>query len=218
MNQTILHILCEGKTEKRFADKVLKPYLHPLSVKSVDIGGMHNYAQVKNNINALFKQYPDNDYEQHLFTSMFDLYALSNDFPAYKEAVQISDPYQQVEKLEAAFKEEIQSKQFLPYIQLHEFEALVFCGLEFLKADYPDKAKGIERLKEILEKYDGKPERINDSYDTAPSRRIIKEIGKQYNKPQSGTYVTAQVGIPALKERCPHFKKWMEKLEELGKQ
>lgn len=106
---------------------------------------------------------------------------------------------------------------FIPYIQLHEFEALVLCGLDFLKDLYKGRDKQIEHLKSDLEKV-GNPELVNDKPETAPSKRIIKAVegGKKklynYDKPKSGKFVTQKVGIEELRTQCRHFAEWIEKL------
>jgi hypothetical protein len=228
MSQVILHILCEGQTEDRFANSVLKAYLrsHDIAVKTTILvtnkkknsrGGIFSYTQAKNDLELLFKQHSKNTFETHYYTTMFDLYALPDDFPGYSAARTIPDCYQKVEKLEHCFAQEIKSPKFIPYIQLHEFEALVFCGLEHLLVDYPDMEKQVKNLQKVIVQYTNNTEKINDNPATAPSKRIIKEFESKhhYDKPKSGTFVTDKVGIETLKGRCPHFKEWIEKLEKL---
>ena len=101
---------------------------------------------------------------------------------------------------------------------MHEFEALVFCGLEHLLIDYPDMTKQIASLQKIVAKYDNNTEKIDDNPQTAPSKRIIKEFEKfhNYNKVKSGVLITSQIGIKKLKDKCLHFKEWIEKLEKLS--
>jgi hypothetical protein len=224
MSAIIIHVLCEGKAEKRFSNSVLRPYLQTMNHNVImettllrGSGGMGKYQQVQDDLKDLFRRYPHmgNDSAEHFFTTMFDLYGLSHEFPNYDVAMKIHDAYQKVEALEKAFYADIKEERFIPYIQLHEFEALVFCGVEHLLVDYPGKEKQIDNLRKVVTEHNGEVELINDSVHTAPSKRIESEIGEQYNKPASGAYVTQQVGIPALKEQCPHFKEWVERLEQL---
>ncbi|MDR1527442.1 MAG: DUF4276 family protein [Dysgonamonadaceae bacterium] len=228
MIPVILHVLCEGQTEDRFANNVLKAYLKNYNIivkttilvtnkKKNSKGGMLSYTQVKNDLKLLFKQHAKKTSETHYYTTMFDLYALPDDFPGYSETKKIFDCYRKVEKLEQRFANEINLHPFIPYIQLHEFEALVFCGLEHLLIDYPDMEKQVKNLQEIVLQYANNPEKINDNPETAPSKRIIKEFESKhhYNKPKSGVFVTDKVSIEGLKSKCPHFKEWIEKLENL---
>jgi hypothetical protein len=227
--KVILNVLCEGQTEERFVGKVLKDYLKKMGIvvkaqilvtnkKKNCKGGMLSYEQVKRDLTIWIKQNESIPTERHYYTTMFDLYALPNDFPDYAEALKTTDCYERIQLLEKGFANDIYNFHFIPYIQLHEFEALVFCGLDYLLDDYPDIERQIENLKKVVEtKYSNNPELINTSPETAPSRRIIKEFEKyrHYNKPKSGEFVTSKLGIDKLKEKCKHFKEWVEKLEKI---
>lgn len=228
MSIIVLNVLCEGQTEERFVSEVLKPYLKDRGIivkqrllvtnKKKNIsGGMLSYTQVKNDLAIWIKQTANNKNEIHYFTTMFDLYALPNEFPGYKEALAKTEKYQRVQTLEEAFFNDIQHKHFIPYIQLHEFEALVFCGLDKLLEDYPKCSKEVKELEKILDSYNGNPEEVNNSPKTAPSKRIIQAIGGKYNynKPKSGTTVTKAIGISNLRSQCRHFDEWLKKLEAI---
>ena len=149
---------------------------------------------------------------------MFDLYALPDDFPGYTSAQAVSDPYLRVDTLERNFADAINDRRFIPYIQLHEFEALLFCGIEHIARLYPNCEKRCQQLAIDLDHAGGNPELINNKPETAPSKRIIRAIEGDpktrynYNKPQTGKYVALNVGIDTLRERCRHFNEWIEKL------
>ncbi len=92
MRFTLLHILCEGQTEERFVKDVLSPYLQQFGIytkpillitskKKNAMGGMLSFSQAKRDLTLLRKQFNDNDNEMHIFTTMFDYYALPEDFP-----------------------------------------------------------------------------------------------------------------------------------------
>lgn len=232
MKAKIIHVLCEGQTEQGFVEEVLRPYLQAhgaTGVKSILIttnkkknarGGMLSYNQAVTDLELLRKMKPDKEYERHIFTTMFDLYALPDDFPGYEAAKVLDDPYKRVAALETDFAKAINEERFIPYIQLHEFEALLFCGIEHLAKRYPGCEKRCGQLKNDLEKT-GNPELINNSPETAPSKRIIKAIEgdkKQhynYNKPATGKDVTKSIGIDELRAQCKHFNEWIEKLINL---
>ena len=82
---------------------------------------------------------------------------------------------------------------------------------------FPDACALGEQLKKDLEKTSN-PELINNSPETAPSKRIIKAIEgdkKQhynYNKPATGKDVTKSVVMDELRAPCRHFTEWIEKL------
>lgn len=75
----------------------------------------------------------------------------------------------------------------------------------------------LQKLTQDLQKI-GNPELVNNSPETAPSKRIIKvvegdkKMRYSYNKPKTGRYVTKTIGIDALRSKCRHFNEWIEKL------
>lgn len=229
MKAKIIHVLCEGQTEQGFIEEVLRPYLQDqgiTGVKSILIttnkkknarGGMLSYKDAERDIKLLQLTKLDNEYECHLFTTMFDLYALPDDFPGFPEASTIYDSYVRVKALEKSFSEAINEKRFVPYIQLHEFEALLFCGISHLSKLYPGCEKRCEQLTKDLQKV-GNPELIDNGPTTAPSKRIIKAIEGEkrthynYNKPATGKAITKKIGIDELRAKCLHFNEWIEKL------
>ncbi len=229
MKAKIVHVLCEGQTEQGFVEEVLRPYLQDrgvTGVKSILIttnkkknarGGMLTYKDAERDMNLLRLTKQDNEYELHLFTTMFDLYALPDDFPGFAEASTIYDSYVSVKALEKSFSEAINERRFVPYIQLHEFEALLFCGISHLSKLYPGCEKRCEQLTKDLQKA-GNPELIDNGPTTAPSKRIIKAIEGEkrthynYNKPATGKAITKEIGIDELRAKCPHFNEWIEKL------
>lgn len=229
MKAKIIHILCEGQTEQGFVEEVLRPYLIEngvTSVKSVIVstnkklnaqGGMSSYTHARTDLNLMRQSNPDSSFEIHTFTTMFDLYALPCDFPGYEEADAIVEPYARVNSLEQSFANAVNDSRFIPYIQLHEFEALLFCGIEHIVKIYPKCKKPCEQLTKDLQKV-GNPELIDNGPTTAPSKRIIKAIEGEnkykYNKPATGKSVTKEIGIDELRAKCPHFDEWIESLIE----
>lgn len=230
MKDKIIHVLCEGQTEQGFVEEVLRPYLQTQGVKSVKgilittnkkknaRGGMLSYNHAVTDIGLLRQTKKDDEYARHIFTTMFDLYALPNDFPGYAVAQTIGDPYVRVNSLEADFAKDINDGRFIPYIQLHEFEALLFCGIAHIAKYYPGCDKRCKQLENDLLDAGGNPELINNGPSTAPSKRIIKAIEGDkkthynYNKPVTGKNVAKQIGIETLRAKCRHFNDWIEKL------
>ena len=229
MKAKIIYVLCEGQTEQGFVGEVLRPYLYDkgvTSVKSVLIttnkkknarGGMITYKKAERDVNSLLMTKQDNDYERYIFTTMFDLYALPNDFPGFEKVSNDVNAYVRVESLERAFFDVVGDQRFIPYIQLHEFEALLFCGISYLSELYPRCEKRCAQLNKVLEKVSN-PELIDNGPTTAPSKRIIKAIEGEkrthynYNKPTTGKYITKRIGIDELRRKCPHFNEWIEQL------
>ena len=222
-----LHVIAEGQTEKRFVDHLLAPYLGydycvdtSLVMTSKDLswgrrykGGLGNYQKVKKDIVRRLKQHHG---AGHCFTTMFDLYALPMDFPGFSESQMIIDSYQRVKQFENALADDVGDNRLIPYIQLHEFEAMIFVEPGQLVFEYPDMESKIEKLNRVLDEKNIKnnPELIDEGEETAPSKRILKIIA-DYNKPIAGVNTVERIGINAIRSKCPHFDEWLKKLEQL---
>ena len=218
-----LHLIVEGYTEQNFVDEILMPYLgHHYCIDASRVtmskdknrglqykGGLFEYAKAQKDITKRLKQHRGQD---QYFTTMFDFYHLPKSFPGYSEAQNIVDPYNKVKKLEECFAEDIGDRRFIPYIQLHEFEAMIFVDPSRLIDEYPgpDSQKGIEALMNVKTN----PELINDDPNTAPSKRILAQI-PDFNKPFAGVNTVEKIGIDAIRNKCPHFNEWLRQLENL---
>ncbi len=210
-----LNITAEGQTEEKFVKQTLSTYLGQYNI-STNVrcvltskdkrkyyrGGLISYEKAKNDIITWLKE---DNHSDVIFSTMFDLYALPQDFPKFKEAQKYTDPYQKVKHLEDAFKEDINDVRFLPYIQLHEFETLLLSKPQELKYEYFEHEDSINKLVELL-KDKRNPELINDKPETAPSKRIIKLIPEyECNKVAVGAAIANMIGVEFLKSSCKHF-------------
>jgi len=222
-----LYVTAEGYTEQRFAVDVLGPHLalYGVSVFKPRLaalgkkkgrthrGGLDTYLPVKNDICRWLKQ--DRAADAH-FTTMFDLYGLPRDFPGYDKASGKPDVFARVVALEAALLEDIDDSRFIPYIQLHEFEALLLSDPNAFACRYPDHARQIERLEQLCARFDS-PEHIDDGQQSAPSKRIGEEIPEYIRaKPTAGPIIAATIGLMTIREKCPHFNDWLTRLEGLA--
>ena len=226
MNKYIhLNITTEGQTEFRFVKDVLCKHLLPFgiycNVRSVltskeykKRGGMTSYVKVKKDIQQWMKQ--DNSADRR-FTTMFDYYALPNDFPGYVDAQKLNNPYDKIACIEKAFAEDMNDYRFIPYFQLHEFEALIYSDLDILSHEYENKANAIKHLKKVLSQapFNNNPELINDRKETSPSHRIITKI-PEYQKVSSGSLLTDLITIDKIRAKCQHFNEWLIRMENLN--
>jgi hypothetical protein len=102
--------------------------------------------------------------------------------------------------------------RLLPYIQLHEYEGLLFSDPSAFAfaIQRPELAAQFQRIRADFET----PEDINDRSETAPSKRVLK-VFPSYRKVLDGTVAARAVGINAMRESCPHFREWIERLQTL---
>ena len=103
-------------------------------------------------------------------------------------------------------------RSVLPYVQLHEFEGLLFSDVEAFGRILPDTP--VAELKLIRSEF-VTPEEINDHPDTAPSKRL-KTLIPRYQKPHVGPVVALGIGLDKIRSECPRFDAWPRSLEALG--
>lgn len=231
MNTVIINILCEGQTEERFVSKVMKPYLKDYGIvmkprilltskKKNQRGGMINYSQAKRDVENWISENRNRKSETHYYTTMFDFYALPSDFPCMDEIEKYTDAYGKVSAVERAMAEKFQVSNFVPYIQLHEFEALLFSDISKIVDRFPKQKRTITNLQKVLDDCNGNPELVNTGRTTAPSKRItavVEESRKyKYHKVQDGVNIACRIGIDVMMNKCKHFKEWIDNLIALS--
>jgi hypothetical protein len=149
---------------------------------------------------------------------MIDLYAIHHNFPGLKESeIMRQNPIKRVEFLEKSFADDINDRRFIPYIQLHEYEAYLFSDPTCFESLYDNCSDEVEELKTISDSYET-PELINDSRETAPSKRIIAQF-PDYERAKStyGPLLAESIGLEIIRNKCPHFNSWLLRLESLSK-
>ena len=63
----------------------------------------------------------------------------------------------------------------------------------------------------------GSPEMIDDEPHTAPSKRLIDFFPRYADdKSTVGVQAAVRIGLPNIRSRCPHFARWVERLEGLA--
>jgi len=224
-----INIVVEGSSEESFVNDVMVKHFVSfdkyISVRKILTGwdkannkpakgGLLKYDKLKNDINRWIKS--DKGEKDTFYTCFVDLYAFPKGSGSpYTDDIQtIKDPYKKIRALEDAIKSDIGIPAFIPYVQLHEFEAFLLVCPDRMSVLYPDKQNKIEILKKEI--CGISPEEVNESPLTAPSKRIIKLIPEyEGQKAQVGPLVAENIGMPELRAKCPHFNEWITKLENL---
>lgn len=212
-------ILVEGQTEETFIDGVLAPYFSQKGIYLTPIlaatkrvkkgpdfkGGIVSYAKVSRDLRRLL-----GDTSADMVTTMLDYYNLPDDFPQYDKRP-TGSCYQRVTHLEQALKQDIAHRKFLPYLALHEFEAMMFVSPEEITNAFPD-TEHAQILRKIKDGFNS-PEEIDE--ESPPSKRLIK-LFPGYQKPLHGYFVTDEIGITAIRQECSHFDAWLSNIEQLS--
>jgi hypothetical protein len=102
--------------------------------------------------------------------------------------------------LEREMARDIGLHNFIPYIQVHEFEALLFVEPGHF-ADWVD-SRVVEILRKVREC--NAPEDINDDPHTAPSKRILAAM-PDYQKTVHGPLIACDIGLDGFRQgaqRC----------------
>jgi Domain of unknown function (DUF4276) len=207
---TRLYVIAEGLTEVDFVTRILKPHLetrteYSTTVVAPTINGYRTYAALKKFVKTLLhSQSPD-----LRVSTMIDLFKLASDFPG-RAAVGDMQPLERVRLFEQLFAEDIADQRFFPYLQLHEFEALVLVELRTLADQHPNRRRAIDELAERLEQDFDSPEHVNG---LRPPSYWIKDAVPEYNKRVDGVATVERIGLARLRSRCHHFEHWVECLE-----
>jgi hypothetical protein len=152
------------------------------------------------------------------FTTMLDLYAIPADFPDFPDLADAPRQSAQVRvaALETAFREDLTTDRlwrFTPYLQLHEYEALLLADPDVIGRLMPDQAAhGVPAL--VADIAGLAPEDVDGGVDTAPSKRIIRHFPAYAGlKTSVGPIAASDIGLPRLRTACPHFAAWLDELE-----
>lgn len=213
-----LVIICEGPTEKEFCKDLLAPALSSYGVY-VDTPLIKQSGGGIVPWNVLKRQIEGHLYEGEAYATMLiDYYGIkdTHKFPLWEEAKSISDMSSRIQYLCKAMQDDIGPHfrhRFIPYIQLHEFEGLLFSDISKFKNCYPEEKMNYTALEEACRSFPT-PEYINNHPSTAPSKRLIAAI-PSYNKVLDGNCIAMDIGLPTIRKKCPLFNEWLTRLELL---
>ncbi|MDR3717498.1 MAG: DUF4276 family protein [Bryobacteraceae bacterium] len=218
-----LNIVVEGQTEETFAEELLGDDLgsrgvivaaHRITTSRgagrVFRGGFVTYSHLRRDLDRWRRQEQAADVR---FSTMVDLYKLPSDFPGFQESRLERDPIRRAELLESAFADDIGDRRFIPYIQVHEFEALLFSNVDAFSASFPGRVEKVAELSRAREGAHG-PEYIDDGPETSPAKRI-KAVFSDYEKVTAGVQIARRVGLDEMQRQCSHFGAWLETLRAL---
>ncbi len=222
MSNVEVYVIVEGSTEQTFIREALGPnlsckgiFLHPVLIgKPGHKGGNVTFERAKNDIGKLLKQRSD-----IYVSTMFDYFRIETNWPGRSDIQSNDTATKKAEKMEDKTLLEIKKlfpdknieKRFIPYIEMHEFEAMLFSDASKLANIL---GVSLTEIDSILSEC-GEPEEINDNQETAPSKRLQNLCYKKYRKVAMGKTIAEAIGVQTIREKCPHFNEWVKKLELL---
>lgn len=211
---TRVAISVEGQTEDEFCKNILCPYFQSKNIILIPIivttkrkkcgvkykGGCINLDRVKNEIENLL-------YEFDYVTTFYDLYGFDG-----------IDTTTTADELEQSIKELFpDTRKLIPYIQKYEFETLLFSSAEYYEDLLDSKAK--DSFQTIINTFNGEIENINNSRETAPSKRVMKvfnDSDEEYDKVFHGYSICDDIGLQNILDKAPRFKAWIETINNLS--
>lgn len=218
-----IYVVCEGKSEVLFVKDVLNLYFGNQDTVLIPVPlGSDNGKKGGGNVK------PERiltDVHRHLSkphyycTTFFDFYGLPSDFPGKSESKKAGTVVGKsqiiCDAIQDSFHKHIGDKinRFIPYVQMYEFEGLLFSDVQKFAEKMALTPKITDELQKIRDSFDT-PEHINDSQHTAPSKRILKLI-KGYQKPVNGLTIAKAIGLSTMRRECPIFNQWLTDLEQL---
>ena len=95
---------------------------------------------------------------------------------------------------------------------MYEFEGLLFSAPGHLAAgiNQPALEGQFQHIRDIF----NTPEEINNSPDTAPSKRIMA-LYQGYQKPIHGSLAAIEIGLASIRSECSRFDNWLKRIEVL---
>jgi len=193
-------ISVEGTTEERFIKRVLAPYLleKKIEARAISIGGNVHIDKIRGELKNF-------SFDFNFITTFYDFYGFKGKATGEtKETLET--------KILNGVHESIRPK-LIPYIQMYEFEGLLFSCPRSLSSNLSGDSI-TTWAEEILSGSDNNPEKINDSRETAPSKRLLKN--SNYQKTTHGPNIAQAIGIEKIREMCNGFDNWLRKIEGLA--
>ena len=210
-------IVCEGQTEQSFCQNVLSPYFQTkgIVVEAPTIkhshGGIVPWETLKH---QLVEHLHEGD---AIVTMLIDFYRIkdSYQFPGWEEAKEISGSLDKMnglfQEMSANMQEDLRSR-FVPYIQLHEFEGLLFSDISVFRTNFLPTECDFDAIQSAVDEFET-PEDINNKPETAPSSRLNDAI-VGYNKVVYGSLLAEEMTLSTIRSKCPLFNSWIERIEE----
>lgn len=201
-------IVVEGDTEEEFVKQVLRPHLSKYDVEAVAIMPKGQGGNIS--VDRLAPAMAKLSWNFDAVTSLVDFYGFKGKHPG-DSAADIETRINSGVTLHSPRDRHV-VPQFA-YVQLHEFEALLFSQPEAFQTIFGLSSNSLHEFEQVVSQF-ATPEDINDSYDTAPSKRITSVV-PSFRKRLHGPAIAKRIGLDLIRAACPRFHEWTGQLESL---
>lgn len=211
-------LVVEGQTESAFVGEILAPYLQEFDVyvKPVIVKTSRLADGTAFRGGGSWRHY-ESDLRKLLGATQFrwvsiliDFYAYPRDAPGADCCARPHQPRRCAEQRVQAMATTIDHPRFVPHVVLHEFETWVIAAATGSSAVLGERAVA-DKLTAEANTVSGDIELLNDSPQTAPSKRVL-QCWPGYDKVTDGIEVIRESGLEAVIGRCPGLKSWIEQL------
>lgn len=207
-------IICEGPTEVEFVNGCLWPYLKDSGVDAYGTvlsakSGHHRGGRVS--VERLARSIARHYSKANRVSTLVDFYGFQDRGGRTRAQLEAD-----IAKAAQNIIGDYDPRYVLPYVQMHEFEGLLFTNpAAFEKVDgWNEEVKAA--LMDVAQKFSN-PEDINDGPATAPSKRIQNIFPEgTYSKIVHGPLIAKATGIDAMRAKCRAFNEWVGKLQAWG--
>ncbi len=203
---TRVAISVEGPTEEAFVKRLLVDYLAEKGI-FVQPFPLHGNITVQRLASDMARLFWNHDF----VTSLVDFYGFKNKGEKTIEELKRNISDEVVRKID---RSSLDQRRIFPYIQQYEFEGLLFSDVESFRPIPEVDEECLEKLGQIRQQFET-PEHINDNSTTAPSKRIAALI-PTYDKRLHGPLVAGETGLDRIRNECPRFNEWLNRLESLA--
>ena len=199
-----LAVSVEGQTEERFIKEVITPHLQGWEIYAYPVllgrsGGDVSIPRVRKDLMNLLGSFDK-------VTTFYDFYG----FRGKEEG----ESKESLERKILDCVENYSHGRLIPYVQMYEFEGLLFSSPEALENNILPHSGLSDWARQVVGEFGKNPETINDSEHSAPSKRLSDRA--RYIKTIHGPDIASEIGLDVLREKCRGFGKWLSELEKLG--
>ncbi|HEJ1358340.1 TPA: DUF4276 family protein [Pseudomonas aeruginosa] len=209
-------IVCEGATEVEFVKSCLVPHLlnhgvnaYPSIVQAPS--GRHRGGRVT--VERLARFISHEYHAADRLTTLVDYYGFQD-----AEGRTRNELERDILDCVVRYAAGVDPRFVRPYVQMHEFEGLLFSDVEQFQYVLDGWDADVRQtLINIREQFQT-PEDINNSRQTAPSKRILASFPDgSYSKTEHGPVIADAIGLTTIRQQCPQFDGWITMLEEWAK-